>query len=120
LVAGCGGTDDRESEGPPPDSSQPIPPRVQRDVHASLHRLPAICSRQVDSRALERTTRAFIHYYERYPSHRFRLQVDDERGSMLSAILVLRYELSRCSPRWAKRVDEVLPPRVRRALRPLE
>ncbi len=120
LVAGCGAAGNPERERPPPDSRELIPRAVQRDVHASLHRLPTICGREVDSRAIERITGAFIDYYERYPSDSFRLQIDDEGGSTLSAILVLRYELSRCSPSSARRVDEVLPRRVRRALGPLE
>lgn len=47
------------------------------------------------------------------------MRIDDERGTMLSAILVVRLELSRCSPRHAARIDAVLPSKVRAGLAPL-
>jgi hypothetical protein len=120
AVQGCGGPSPAGPQTTPPESRTPVPREVQRDVHARLHRLPATCGRQVDRWAVERTTRRFIRYYERYPSARYRMQIDDEAGTTLSAILVLRHELARCSPRSARPIDEILPPRVRRALRPLE
>lgn len=47
------------------------------------------------------------------------MKIDDERGTMLSAILVIRYELSKCSPRHAAEIDPVLPAKVRAGLTPL-
>lgn len=94
-----------------------VPGDVQHTVHTALHALPRLCrGRRPNSRALDRTTLIFIRYYKRYPSRRFRLQIDDESGTMLSAVLVLRQELSRCSPRLTVKVDTVLPADVRQAL----
>lgn len=122
LVTGCGATAGApERTAPPSDPRVPVPIAVQRDVHAMLHRLSRVCGRRrADTEALERTTRAFTRYYRRYPSRRFRLQIDDESGTMLSAILVLRAALARCSPGRAREVDKLLPARIRRALRPLD
>jgi len=87
-------------------------------VHKTLHDLPRLCLQsRPDTRELKEAARVFIQYYERFPSQRFRLQIDEESGSMLSALLVLRAELTRCSVRLTKSVDRVLPFRIRRALR---
>lgn len=74
---------------------------------------------RIDPPRVAATTTRFLALYRRYPADRYRMKIDDEWGSMLSAILVLRDELSRCSPHQASRVDTVLPEKVRRALRPL-
>lgn len=121
ALAGCGG-----AAGGPDEPSQPserraaIPPGVQRDVHETFHRLPRSCSRRrADEAVLTRTTQTFLTLYRRYPPERFALTIDDESGDMLSAILVLRYELATCSPRHAASIDPVLPPAIRRGLSPL-
>ena len=94
---------------------------VERYVHRTFHQLPRSCARgRADRRRLDATTAKFIELYRRYPYTRFGMRIDDEDATMLSAILVLRDELSRCSIRHAALVDEVLPPSVRRALRPLQ
>ena len=97
-----------------------VPPGVQRYVHATFHRLDSICARgRANEPALERVVARFVSLYRRYPSDRFRMKIDDETGSTLSTILVLRNELLWCSPRTAAPIDAVLPSRIRRALRPL-
>jgi hypothetical protein len=119
ALAGCA---DRGEEGPatPPDGSQArVPAAVERAVHDTFHRLPRSCgSRRADDRVLDGTTSRFIRWYRRYPADRYDMRIDDEAGTMLSAILVLRYELARCSPRHAARVDAVLPRKIRRGLTP--
>jgi hypothetical protein len=93
---------------------------VERQVHRTFHRFDRYCSRRaVNDRALDRRTRDFIGWYGTYPAERYAVQIDDEPGTMLSAILVLRYELSRCSPKHAARIDAVLPRKLLRGLRPL-
>lgn len=88
-------------------------------MHKTLHDLPRLCRPgRPDTRALTRATLALVRYYKRFPSRRCRLQIDDESGSMLSALLVLRDELTGCSARLTKTVDEVLPTDIRRALGP--
>jgi hypothetical protein len=97
-----------------------MPAGTQRDVHEVFHRLPRSCGRdRADEPMLERTTARFIGLYRRYPADRFRLTVDDESGSMLSVLLVLRAELAACSPDDAATIDRVLPVQIRRGLPPL-
>lgn len=122
VLPGCGGGGDDAVEAPPAraDRRAPVPDAVERYVHETLHRLDSVCSpRRADEPALEKAVERFVGLYNRYPADRFRMKIDDESGTMLSAILVLRDELSRCSPRTAAPIDAVLPPRIRRALRPL-
>ena len=64
------------------------------------------------------TALVFLRYHRRYPPERYRMQIDDEAGTTFSALLVVRDRLRRCSPRWTRAIDRVLPARVRRALRP--
>ncbi|MDP1846975.1 MAG: hypothetical protein Q8K79_04205 [Solirubrobacteraceae bacterium] len=103
----------------PADDRTTVPRDVQNNVHQTFHSLPSWCGRgRAANVRLDATATTFIALYRRFPSDRFRMTIDDESGSMLSAILVPRDELSRCSPRHAAKVDPVLPPTVRRALRP--
>ena len=121
TAAGCGGARDSGARpATPPDPRASVPGDVERYVHQTLHRLPRSCARgRADRRRLDATTAKFIELYRRYPYDRFRMTIDDESGTMLSASLVLRDELSRCSPRHAAAIDPILPASVRRALRPL-
>ena len=120
ALTACGG-DPPRTQGPaaPPDDRAEIPRVDARYVHRTFHRLRRSCGPgRSDRRRLDATTTRFVRLYRRYPAERFRMRIDDESGTMLSAILVLRYELAGCSPDHAARIDAVLPPRVRRALRP--
>ena len=115
-VAGCGDAEERPRPSPPTQ----VPAAVERAVHRALHDLPRVCSRRrSDASALDRMTTNLLAWYRRYPAGRYEMTIDDERGTMLSAILVVRYELAQCSPRHAARIDPVLPPKVRGALTPL-
>lgn len=97
-----------------------MPAADVRFVHQTFHRLPRFCRpARADRQRLSAVTARFVQLYRRYPADRYGMQIDDEAGTMLSAILVLRDELSRCSPPHAARIDPVLPAEVRRALRPL-
>jgi hypothetical protein len=121
ALAACGGAE----TAPPGRAEQarervPVPRPVQRYVHETFHRLDRFCTRRRAGEArLDQTTTRFIGLYRRYPAERFGLKIDDEAGTMLSAILVLRHELARCSPRHAAAVDRILPADIRRALTPL-
>ena len=102
------------------EPSKRVPAAVERRVHRTFHRFRRSCSRRAaDERALDRTTSDFIAWYRAYPAEEYAVQIDAEPGTMLSAILVLRYELSRCSPRHAARIDAVLPREMLPGLRPL-
>jgi hypothetical protein len=115
TVFACG-DGERSSRGRPVR----VPAAVEQQVHRALHRLPRICTRRrVDSAALARITSSFVVWYRRYPADRYEMRIDDERGTMLSAILVLRHELARCSPRYAAEIDPVLPENIRASLTPL-
>lgn len=121
TAAGCGGASDSGARrATPADRLASVPGDVERYVHETFHRLPRSCARgRADRRRLDATTAKFIKLYRRYPYDRFGMTIDDESGTMLSASLVLRDELSRCSPRHAAAIDPILPASVRRALRPL-
>ena len=121
VVAGCG-SDAPAPARPSPAADRPSTmPRSAVDyVHRTFHRLPRSCGPQrTDRRQLDLTTSRFLDLYRRFPPRLFDLKIDDEPGTMLSVLLILRDELSRCSPRHAARIDPALPDRVRRALRPL-
>ena len=121
MAAGCGGTSDSGATPPiPADRRASVPGDVERFVHETFHGLSRRCAPgRADRPRLDVTTAKFVELYRRYPYDRFRMTIDDESGTMLSAILVLRDELSRCSPRHASAIDPVIPASVRRALRPL-
>lgn len=115
-IGACGSGDSRPQSG----VFTRIPAAVERDVHRTLHDLPRVCSRRRrDAPALDKITSTFVGRYRRYPADRYEMQIDDERGTMLSALLVLRYEFAQCSPGHAAKLDSVLPPDVRTALTPL-
>ena len=119
LMAACG----EATTDPQMPKSQPtrrVPSEVERQVHRTFHRFERYCnSSTAQAAVLDRTTSDFIGWYRTYPAEQYTVQIDDEPGTMLSAILVLRYELSRCSPKHAARIDAVLPRKMLRGLRPL-
>ena len=119
LATACGGAETLAK--PPPSANHgAVSPDDVRFVHQTFHRLPRFCGDgRTERDRLDTTTTRFIELYHRYPADRFRTRIDDESGTMLSAILVLRDELSRCGPRHAARIDPILPAQVRRALRDL-
>lgn len=117
VAAGCG------SGSPPPDQGEAqaphrraaVPGGVEREVHARLHALPRDCNRgRAGKESLRQTTRSFIRYYRQYPSGRYRLQIDGESGTMLSALLVVREELLTCAPALAREITAVLPRNLQR------
>ena len=121
VVAGCGASTPAPPSSPETEDRRIAMPRsAVDDVHRTFHRLPRSCAPgRADRRRLDTTTSRFLELYRRFPSSRYELRIDDESGTMLSVLLVLRDELSRCSPRHAARIDPVLPASIRRALRPL-
>lgn len=119
AAMGCD-AEPRDLSRPPAGPRTTVPADTQRYIHETFHRLPRSCNRRrADRTVLDAMPGRFIRLYRRYPAERFRMTIDDESGTMLSAMLVLRNELATCSPRHAALIDPVLPPSVRRALRPL-
>ena len=120
LAACGGGAPSAQPAATQPDRRAALPAQDALYVHRTFHRLPRFCGPgRADRRRLDATTTRFIELFRRYPAERYAFRIDDESGTTLSAILVLRDELSRCSPRHAARIDPVLPATIRRALRPL-
>lgn len=110
------------SMAPPAADAPPerLPTTAKRCVHRTFHRLDRSCARDgTDVPRLDAITRRFSDLYRRYPADRFGMAIDGERGTMLSALLVLRRALASCSPPHAARLDALLPERIRRALTPL-
>ena len=121
-LAACGGAGtSAEPRQPAPDRRAALPAQDARYVHRTFHRVSRFCAPgTIDPRRVAATTTGFVELHRHYPASRYRMRIDDEWGTMLSAILVLRDdELSRCSPRQAARIDPVLPEKVRRTLSPL-
>ncbi len=120
VVIGCGAASPPPAPpASPPDTRAPIPAEVQAEIHATLHAVPRFCNvRRPDERGLERRARGLVRYYRRYPSRRFRLRIDDESGSTLSVLLVVRQSLNLCGSPLTESIDRVLPPDISRALTP--
>lgn len=121
IIASCGGAGGGGGGVPPrADPRLRIPATVEREAHRMLHSLPRVCGRRrTNASALDDITSKFVAWYRRYPANRYELRIDDEEGTMVSAILVVRHELAKCSPRHAAEIDPVLPPKIRAALMPL-
>lgn len=120
VIAGCGANAPAPPTAPRAADRAGIPRPAVDYVHETFHRLPRSCAPgRADRQQLDTTTSRFLALYRRFPPSRFGLRIDDESGTMLSALLILRDELSRCSPGHAARIDPALPESVRRALRPV-
>lgn len=113
TAVGCGSSESEVATRP--DARKAIPTQLQGEIHGRIHRLRRVCRHE---RAVARAARAFLGYYRRYPPGRYRWQVHDETATTFSALLVARDRLRRCDADWTRRIDAVLPPRVRTALRP--
>lgn len=101
AVASCGGD--------PGSVRMPTPPakltaRQAEKVHARLHRVRRICSRNRSGRAraapLVQTVNQLLAFSRHRPVTRFR--VHDETATTLSLMLVVRHELLGCSPSLAR------------------
>lgn len=83
-------------------------------VHNALHRIGAQCREApVAGRQarIDRAVEEVLSFVRRYPEGRF--PIDDETGTPLSLLLVVRDELRGCAPDSAARVNRALPPRFR-------
>ncbi len=118
LVSGCAVAE----EDTPPEATASVPRATESAMHEALHRLDRLCRRpEVNGAALRLITTTALDLHRRYPvDRRYTLQIDDEQGTSLSVLLVVRDTLRTCDARQAARIDAVLPNRIRRALRPLD
>ena len=120
------GADDTPSGGPHsgvpastarstlPEPTQ-FPPRRRVEVaHRALHAMGRACEEPVASRDPKSVRRpvAVIEQFARdYPNGGF--TIDDEAGTTISFLVVLRYELRSCDPSLVPGVDKFLPPQFR-------
>lgn len=111
VIAACG--TQREPAAP-----QELGGREAARIHAQLEQVGRACTpRGVPAAKADRlawNVDSLIAKSRRYPTQRF--QIHDETGSMVSALLVIRQELLTCDRRLAKRVERMLPQRVRAGL----
>ena len=95
-----------------------VPPGEADQAHRALHRLGEACAdHQHRSQAtIDREVEALLGFARRHPRGGF--QIDDEHGTSLSLLLVLREELASCDPAALPQVETLLPPRFRSAAPP--
>lgn len=110
-VAGVqGGT--AESMLPKPTQ---FPPRARVEAsHRALHAMGRACKQPLETRdpaLVRRALEAMEQFAREYPNGGFTM--DDEPGTTLSLLVVLRYELQGCEPTLVPEVEELLPERFR-------
>ena len=102
---------------PPPTASfSPVPVPEIEAVHGALHGLGTACAEAPtpagDAHArIDRHVAVLLEFARRYPQARF--PIDDESGTSLSLLLVVRQELEDCDPVHLPEVERLLPPRFR-------
>ena len=83
-------------------------------AHRALHALGRACQPKVAERtrnSVLRPLRVIERFASRYPAGGF--TIDDESGTTLSLLIVVRNELETCDPGLVPRVDELIPGRYR-------
>lgn len=98
---------------PPPGGASPpaaLPARQAAKIHSSLHKLARLCRQRnrqgTEAEGLRHEVVRFITFSRRFPTARF--QIHDESGTMLSALLVVREELSSCDPALVREVEPAI------------
>ena len=97
-----------------PEPTQ-FPPRARVDqVHRALHAMGRACKQPVTARepdAVRRPVAVMEEFARVYPSGGFR--IDDEPGSTLTLLIVLRSELQACEPSLLPSVEALIPEEYR-------
>lgn len=97
-----------------PEPTQ-IPPRARVDqAHRALHAMARACERPFATRgsdALRRPVEVMERFARDYPHGGF--IIDDEPGSTLALLVVVRSELLDCDPSLVPGVEELLPEEFR-------
>ncbi|GAB4079371.1 hypothetical protein GCU67_15025 [Modestobacter muralis] len=110
----------QRQDGPPATLFDPRPgptyssvPAGDADqVHDALHRVGETCAQAPETRAPDSPARdvdVIIDFARRHPDGQF--DIDDEQGTALSLLLVVREELQSCDPALVPRVDALIPSR---------
>lgn len=92
-----------------------FPPRARvEEAHRALHAMGRACETPGSTRdpaAVARPVEVMERFARDFPDGGF--TIDDEPGSTLSLLVVLRYELQTCDPSLVVSVERLLPPRYR-------
>ncbi len=97
-----------------PEPTQTPPAGRVEAVHRSLHatgRACRIASADREPGAVRRPVTVMLQFARDYPGAGFR--IDDESGSTLSLLVVLRYDLGTCHPALVPAVEALLPEELR-------
>ena len=92
-----------------------FPPRERVDrAHRALHAMARACKQPVATRdpdAVRRPVAMMEKFARDYPRGGF--TIDDESGSTLTLLIVVRNELEACDPALIPRIDALIPPQHR-------
>lgn len=92
-----------------------FPPRARVEAsHSALHAMGRACKQPLATRdpaSVRRPVEVMARFARDYPNGGF--TIDDEPGTTLSLLVVLRYELQSCEPTLVPEVEELLPERFR-------
>lgn len=92
-----------------------FPPRERVEAaHGALHAMGRACKQPLalrDRTAVARPVEVMEQFARDYPNGGF--TIDDELGTTLTLLVVLRYELQDCDPTLVPGVEELLPERFR-------
>lgn len=105
---------DGVAPSPLPEPAQSAPAGRVDEVHRALHAMGRACRTASADRGVDEVRRpvaAMLRFARDYPDAGFR--VDDESGSTLSLLVVLRNEVQTCDPTLVLAVDELLPAEFR-------
>ena len=95
---------------PTPERTYSKAPEDQvRNVHRALHRIGDECSDPGPGTeaVVAQEASVILDFARRHPDARF--EIDDESGTPLALLLVLRDELPACAPALVPRVEDLLP-----------
>jgi hypothetical protein len=100
--------------GSAPPTSPTVPEDEVQVMHRALHSVGETCARAAPARSqatLDRDVTVLLDFARRHPEGQF--AIDDETGTSLSLLLVLRQDLGTCDPTALPVIESLLPPSFR-------
>lgn len=97
-----------------PEPTEFPPDRRVAAAHRALHAVGRACkpdSGPIELSDVERPVKVIEDFARQYPNGGFRM--DDERGTTLALLVVVRFELQGCAPPLAARIERLLPAQFR-------
>jgi hypothetical protein len=97
-----------------PPTFPTIPEGEVQVMHRALHGVGETCAQAAPARSqatLDRDVTVLLDFARRHPQGQF--AIDDETGTSLSLLLVLRQDLGTCDPAAVPLVESLLPPSFR-------